>query len=361
MKIPWALPNINQDDKSAVLHVLKSNWLTMGPEVKRFEKNLSSYLNIDFAIGTNTGTGALDIALKCLDITKGDEIIIPALTYIAVGNVVLYNQGIPIFVDVDKTFNINTSLIEEKITERTKAIINVDFGGNVTNYNELQRISNEYNIPLIVDGANSLGSEYHGSKCCTHGLINTTSFHAAKILTTIEGGMIFTNNKDLYLKAQAIRSQGEIKKYDHKFLGNNYRMMDIVAGFGNAQFMRFKNTLKNRREKVAYYKKHLRNVRFPKELKDTINCNLFFLILTKYRNQLYNYLKAHGIETRITYPKPINEQQIFREYSKEVFPMAKELSQKVISLPLYHTLTKNDQDYIIEKINEFMMKKNIIN
>ena len=354
MKIPWALPNITEEDKLAILRVLESNWLSMGPEVKKFEKNISSYLDIKYAIGTNTGTGALDIALKCIDVSKGDEIIIPALTYIATGNVVLYNQAIPKIVDVDETFNIDTSLIEEKITNRTKAIINVDFGGNASNYYELQKISDNYNIPLITDGANSFGSEYHGKKCCTHGLLNTTSFHAAKILTTIEGGMILTNNKELFLKAKAIRNQGEIKKFNHKFLGNNYRMMDIVACIGNSQFNRFGNLLKSRKEKVAYYKRHLKYVRFPKGLDNTINCNFFFLILTKKRDKLNHYLNIHGIETRITYPKPINEQYLFRKFSKEVFPMAKKLSREVLSLPLYHELTKIKQNYIIVKINEFM-------
>jgi perosamine synthetase len=353
MKIPWAIPDFQDKDKKAVLRVLRSNWLSMGSEVKSFEKNISSYLNIKYSIAVNNGTSALDTALKCLGIKRRDEVIIPALTYIATGNAILYNQGTPIFVDIDDTLNINTSLIKEKITDRTKAIINIDLGGNVSNYKELTRISKEYDVPLVVDGAQSLGSEYHGVKCCTHGLVNTTSFHTAKPLTTIEGGMVLTEKKDLADKAKAIRNQGETSKYFHEFLGNNYRMTDLVAAIGNSQLRRFNNTLKQRRIKAEYYRKNLMDVEFPRQLTKTISNNFFFLILVNNRDKMNVYLNKHGIETRITYPMPINRQPIFKSYSKEVFPVAEDISQRVISLPIYPQLTLEQQDYIIEKINKF--------
>jgi perosamine synthetase len=353
MRIAWAVPNFQNADKKAVIRVLKSNWFTMGNEVKKFEKNLSTYLDIKYSIAVNTGTAALDTALKCLGITVGDEVIIPGLTYIATGNAILYNHGTPIFVDIDRTLNIDTSLIEEKITDKTKAIINIDLGGNASNYSELQRISKQYNIPLIVDGAQSLGSKYHGRKCCTHGIINTTSFHAAKILTTVEGGMVCTNNKEIFLHAQAIRNQGDISKFDHKYLGNNYRMIDLLAAIGNMQIERLGETLKIRKEKVNYYKENLKNVNYPEELKNTENCYFLFLILTDNRDDLNQHLNKNGIDTRITYPMPINEQLVFKKYSMEILPVAKRVSQKIISLPLYHSLTRNEQDYIIKKINAF--------
>lgn len=351
MKIPWAIPNLHEEDKKAVMKVLDSGWLTMGNEVKSFEKKLSSYLNINHAIAVNNGTSALDIALKCIDISQGDEVIIPALTYISTGNVVLYNHGTPIFVDIDDTLNIDTSLIEERITDKTKAIINIDLGGNPSNYSELQKIPKKYQIPLVVDGAQSLGSTYNSTKCCTHGLINTTSFHAAKILTTIEGGMVLTDDMNIHQKAQAIRNQGDVSKFDHKYLGNNYRMIDLVATIGNKQIERFEETLKIRREKALYYKEQLKNIEYPKELPNTSSCYFFFLILTDNRDQLNQHLNKHGIETRITYPLPINEQPVFRKYSTEVFPKAKEVSEKILSLPIYHSLTEEEQNYIVENIN----------
>lgn len=354
MNIPWSVPNFQKEDEESIKKVIKSGWFSMGPEVEKFEKNVSSYLGVNYAVAVNSGTAALDIALKCIGINEGDEVIIPALTYVATGNAVLYNHGTPIFVDVDDTLNIDTSFIEEEITEKTKAIINIDLGGNVSNYSNLKKISRTYNIPLIVDGAQSFGSEYRGEKCCTHGVINTTSFHAAKILTTIEGGMVFTEKEEFFDKAKAIRNQGEITKYEHHYLGNNYRMIDLIAAIGNKQIQRFDTTLKERKKKVDYYKESLKNVRYPKERSNTINCYFFFLILTEKRDKLNRFLNKNGIGTRITYPMPINEQPVFKKYSREVFSMAKEISQKVISLPLYHMLTREQQDYIIKKINSFV-------
>lgn len=353
MKIPWSIPNFGKNDIDSINKVLKSGWLTMGGEVKKFESKLASYLNIKHAIGVNTGTAALDIALKCIGIKRGDEVIIPSLTYVATGNAVLYNNGIPVLVDIDDTLNVNTLLIEDSITEKTKAIINIDLGGNVSNYSELIKISKKHDIPLIVDGAQSLGSEYHGTKCCTHGLINTTSFHSAKILSTVEGGMIFTNDKRLEELARSIRNQGEGKKYHHPYLGNNYRMTDITAAIGNSQITRFEETLKNRKKKAIYYIENLKNVEFPRELKNTYNSHFFFLILTKNRDKLNNYLNKNGIDTRITYPMPINEQPPFKKKNDKVFPVAKKISQEIISIPIYASLTQKQQEYIIRKINSF--------
>ena len=353
MKIPWSVPNIQDSEKEAIKKVIDSGWLSMGKEVKRFEEKVASYLNINYSIAVNNGTSALDIALKCIEFGKNDEIIMPALTYIATGNSILYNHCKPVFVDIDNTLNIDTSLIEEKITENTKALINIDLGGNPSNYDNLLNISRKNNIPLIVDGAQSFGSEYKGKKCCTHGLLNTTSFHAAKILTTIEGGMVFTDNEELKNKAQILRNQGETSKYMHNYLGNNYRMTDLAASIGNSQMDRLDSTLKDRKSKADYYKENLKNIEYPEELSDTKNCYFFFLILVNNRDKLNNYLNKNGIETRITYPLPINEQQIFKKYSKEVFPVAKKISKRVISLPIHHNLTINEQDYIIKKINDF--------
>jgi len=353
MKVQWSLPNIQKEDIQALKKVIKSGWFSMGPEVKKFEEKVASYLHINYSIGVSNGTAALDVALKCLDIKNGDEIILPALTYIATGNAVLYNNATPVFVDIDHTLNIDTSLIEEKITDRTKAIMNIDLGGNPSNYKELLRISKKHNIPLVVDGAQSFGSEYHGRKCCTHGLLNTTSFHSAKILTTIEGGMVLTEDEELSLKARSIRNQGEISKYVHQYLGNNYRMIDFLAVLGGPQLERMKETVKQRKKKVKYYKENLKNAEYPKELPNTFNCNFFFLILVDNRDKLNKYLNSNGIETRITYPIPINEQPIFRRYSKENFLVSKEISERVISLPIHHKLSIQQQDFIIKKINKF--------
>jgi perosamine synthetase len=354
MNIPWAIPDLQDEDRQAAVDVLQSNWLSMGSVVKKFEKSLSTYLNIRYAIATNNGTSALDIALKCLDIKKGDEVIIPALTYIATGNGVLYNNATPIFVDIDETLNIDPLKIEEKITDKTKAIINIDFGGNANDYTLLEKISNTYDIPLVVDGAHSLGAAFKDKKCCSHGIINTTSFHAAKILTTIEGGMIFTNNTEIYEKSLQIRNQGESTKYIHNYLGNNYRMTDFIAAIGLNQVQRLDNTIKMRRKKAQFYIENLKNVKFPKTLPNTVNCYLFFPILTDKRDQLYTYLQKEGIETRITFPIPIYEQPIFKKYKTNRCINTEKTSQTILSLPIYTKISSEKQEYIVRKINDYL-------
>lgn len=353
-KIPWTIPNFQKQDINSMKRVLETGWLSMGKEVEKFEKMVCSYLSIRYGVAVNNGTSALDVALKCLDIKNGDEVIIPAFTYVATGNAVVYNHAKPVCVDIDGTLNIDPFLIEEKITDKTKAIMNIDFGGNVSNYSELLRISKKYNIPLVVDGAQSLGCEYHKKKCCTQGLINTTSFHAAKIITTIEGGMVFTKNKKLYQKAQILRNQGQTSRYHHSYLGNNYRMIDVVAAMGTSQMTRFQKTLQKREVKAHYYKEHLKNVEYPKELKDTKNSYFLFIILTNKRDQLNKHLNKNGIETRINYPTPVNEQSVLKKYSQEVFQKSKEAAQRVLSLPISHNLSRVQQDYIIKKINTFL-------
>jgi perosamine synthetase len=338
--VPWTIPNFQKEDIDSMKRVLDSGWLSMGNEVKLFEKQVALFLNTKYAIATNNGTSALDIALKCIDIKMGDEVIVPAFTYIATANAVKYNRGTPVYADIDTTLNISSYSIEEKITSKTKAVITIDYGGNPSNYDKLLRITREHSVPLIVDGAQSLGSEYHNKKCCTHGLINTTSFHAAKILTTIEGGMLFTNNKLLCEKAQCIRNQGQKGRYNHIMLGNNYRMIDVVAGMGVSQIKRFKKTLEDRKKKVLYYRENLKNVTYPIELKNTKNCYFLFLIAVEKRDKFNRYLNRNGIETRVY--KPLDNQCL-----------AKQASEKIISLPLYCGITMEQQDYVIEKVNSF--------
>ena len=323
MRVPWVIPNFQEQDINAIKKVMKTKWFTMGPEVKKFEDAVSSYLRIKYAVAVNNGSSALDVALKCINLHKSDEVIIPALTYIATANAIANNQAVPILVDINNTLNIDPTLIEEKITDKTKAIMNIDFGGNVSDYTILLRLCKKHNIFLIVDGAQSFGSQHYQDMCCTHGFINTTSFHAAKILTTIEGGMVFTTNRKMFQKAQMIRNQGQSMRYIHPLIGNNYRMTDINAAMGNSQMKRIKVTLLHRANLANYYKDHLENITFPNELANTKHNHLFFSILTDKRDKLMKYLSKNGIETRIHYPCPLNKQPIY--YTPEVYTRATEV------------------------------------
>lgn len=353
MRIPLTIPDIRSEDHKEVLRILQSTWISMGPEVKRLEKNLSEYLGMPYAVAVNNGTAALDVALKTIGIKKGDEVIIPGLTYVATGHVVLYNNATPVFVDVDDTLNINPDIIEESITDNTKAIINIDYGGNPSDYDKLLKVSQKHGMPLIVDGAQSLGALYKGEKCCTHGLVNTLSFSSTKLLTTGEGGMVFTSRKDIADKARLIRFHGEDTKYIHVCLGNNYRMTDIHAVLGNCQFPRLNEIIQGRIKKALFYRDSLTDIAFPKQLNDTSNTYFFFLVLVDDRNRLAKYLYENGVGTRSPYPLPLNEQPSLKEYGTGVLSMAKLYSKQVLALPMYHSLSEEQQSYVIGLINKF--------
>lgn len=321
-------------------HVLDSKWLSMGPEVETFEQNMGKHLGIKHAIAVNNGTSAVDTMMKCIGITKGDEIIIPSLTYIATANAIIYNQGIPVYADVDTTLNLKPSSVKEYITDNTKAIMNIDYGGNPADYQGLQKIAKKHDILLITDGAQSLGSKYHGRPCIGHGLMTSTSFHQAKIMTTIEGGMVFTDDDDLAYKARCIRNQGQTARYIHTYLGNNYRMIDVIAAMGNTQLQRLPDTVYERHQKAMYYKEHLQGVDYPIEHHNTYNSYFFFNIIVKHRDQLMNHLLKYGVETRCSI-----------ELSPQ--PYTKEIAHHLLALPLYNKLTLEEQNYVIRTVNDF--------
>ena len=356
MKIPWAIPNIQREDKTLVKRVIDSSWYGMGRIVKLFEEKMSNSVGRKYAIAVNNGTSALEVLMRALNISENDEVIVPALSFIASANAVKLIGAKPIFVDVDKYMNIDTKKIKKAITKKTKLIMAVDLTGNPCNYGALIKISKKYNIKLIVDGAQSLGSRYNGKSCLAYGIASTTSFHAAKIITTIEGGMIFTDNQELAKRIYAIRNHGESEeKYIHTSIGGNYRLTDVLAAFAVKQIDRFEKTLKNRKEKVQEYKIRLsKNIKVLNTRKDGNSCYFIFLLLVKNRDKLAEFLKSKEIETRKIYPFPIPFQPSYSEKGK--YPIAERFSKTSLSLPLYEGLSLKKINYICKQVNSFNQK-----
>ncbi|NQT46518.1 MAG: DegT/DnrJ/EryC1/StrS family aminotransferase, partial [Candidatus Omnitrophica bacterium] len=226
-KIPWADPWLDKCEVAAINAVLESRWLGMGARVAEFEDKMHQYIGVKHALAVSNGTVALDLALKVLGVGPGDEVIIPAMTYVATAHAVLYQHARPVFADIElKTFNIEPASVERLITKKTKCIVYIDYGGNPADSVGLQEISERYAIPLLQDGAQSLGGGYNGNRLCKQGTISTTSFHIAKLMTTIEGGMIFTDDEKIAQDLRMMRNQGEDpqRKYIHRVLGTNARM-----------------------------------------------------------------------------------------------------------------------------------------
>ena len=356
MNVPWAIPNIKDEDIRYVKQVLDSGWYTMGKQVKKLEEDMSKYVGVKNAIATNNGTTALEVMFRTVNIKPGDEIIVPAHSYIASATAVRLVGATPVFVDVDMYMNIDPESINDAITDKTKAVLAVDLTGNPCDYDKLENKCKENDIMLLVDGAQSLGSTYKNKSCIANGIMSTTSFHAAKVLTTVEGGMVFTNNNELAEIARAIRTQGESgEKYVHKYLGGNYRMTDISAAFAIKQLERYNITLKERKAKVDYYKKLLGDVvAFVDARQESISCNFIFPILHYDCDGLAKFLNENGIGTRRIYPMTIPQQPIFNV--KKSYPLAEWFCQKTLSLPLYADLTFKQIEYVCDKVKEHVKK-----
>jgi perosamine synthetase len=354
MKIPWAIPNTKPEDVEYVKEILDSGWYTMGKVVRLLEEKMAGYVGAKHGIAVNNGTIALEVVLRSLNIGENDEVIVPAFSYIASATSVNLAGAKPVFIDVDKSMTINPDLIDDKVTKKTKAVMAVDLTGSPCNYDLLNKKCEELGLTLIVDGAQSLGSIFNDKSCISYGLMGTTSFHAAKIITTVEGGMIFTDDDNLSNIARAVRTHGEgEEKYVHKFLGGNYRMTDISAGFGIKQIDRYDKTLKERAEKVELYKKLLRNIiEFLEVRNNSVSCNFIFPIFYEKREELASFLKAKGVDTRKIYPMTIPQQPIYN--IKESYPVSEWFCDRTLSLPLYADLASEQIKYVCENIREFV-------
>ncbi len=360
MRVPWAMPYIGKEELDEVIDTVKSTWVTMGPKVKRLESEISGYIGVKHGIAVNSGTAALDVALKMIDIQPGDEVIIPAMAYIATANAVLYQHARTVLADIDPaTYTIDPDDVSRKITSKTKCIMPIDYGGQGADYDALMRIAEEHKVHLVVDGAASIGGEYKGRKLCSFGEIATTSFHAAKVMTTIEGGMVFTSDDELANRARIIRNQGEDPKakYYHTLLGHNYRMTDLYASIGLAQFKRLDDIIRKRASLAEYYTQNLRGYADAIELPYVAphNKHAWFLysVLVDNCDEVEIYLRSKGVDTRRSWPLPIYKQPIYQDaFHDASYPVAEKVSKRILNLPMYYAMTQEEQDYVIKHLKD---------
>lgn len=358
IRIPWAKPELGEEELNEVVDSFKSNWLTMGSKVNKLEREFSLFLSVPHAIAVSNGTVALDLVLKAIGIEPGDEVIVPAMTYFATASSVSYQNAVPVFVDIEReTFNLDPECIPEAITEKTKAIIFIDYGGNPSDCDAIAKVGQKYNVKVLQDGAQSLGAVYKGKPMGAQAEISTMSFHAAKIMTTIEGGMIFTYNESFKKDILSRRNQGESEngKYMHITLGTNARMTDLTAGIGLAQFRKLPVFLKERRRVAGMYNKLFAQredkIFFSRERKDCRNAYFFYPILINDRDRVACALREkYGIDTRIAYPMPVYKQEVYSsgklKYRKMECPVAEEVTSKILNLPIFPSMT----DDMIEQV-----------
>lgn len=355
--IPVCEPKLAGNEWKYVSKCLRSNWISSaGGFIAKFENAFKRYCSARYALACSSGTAALHLALAALGIKNRDEVIVPTFTMIATANAVTYLGAKPVFVDAEPvTWNIDTAKIEAKITKRTKAIIAVHTYGFPADMDKIMSIAKKHNLFAIEDAAEAHGAEYKGRRVGSIGDVSCFSFYANKIITTGEGGMVTTNNKEIAKRVKILRDHAfsEERHFWHKYLGYNYRMTNLQAAIGLAQIERFKSLVEARIRNARYYNLLLKDVKgigFPPEAKGIKNVFWMYSILIEdvfglTRDALRAYLAQRGIETR-TFFIPIHLQPIYFEARNRSFPVALELCRKGIYLPSAATLTKKDIEYV---------------
>lgn len=356
---------IDDDDIEKVIEVLKGDYLTTGPYVKEFEEKVANYVGTKYAVAVSNGTAALHMACYAAGIKEGDEVLVSSITFAASSNCVLYCGGTPVFVDIDpKTYNIDIEDIKRKITEKTKAIIAVDFTGQSVEIDKIMEIAEEYNLIVIEDGAHSLGSEYKGRKVGTKAHMTEFSFHPVKPITTAEGGMIVTNDEDLYEKMMLFRTHGITRNlrlmnenhgpwyYEQVDLGYNYRITDLQCALGSSQMDKIDRFVNIRRDIVKRYNEAFENLEeivTPYEPEYSNSGWHLYVIkvieekLRVSRKEIFEALLTENIGVNVHY-LPVYFHPYYKTlgYNKGLCPNAEELYSRMISLPIHPSMSGDD-------------------
>ncbi len=372
-KVPLFKMYWDEQDIVAVTKVIKrGSYWTMGPEVQTLEENIADFIGKKQGISFNSGTSALHATLMAYGIKNGDEVIVPSFTFIATANVVVLTGASPIFADIEKqSYALDPEDVKEKITHKTKAIIPIHYGGGPCKHiKALQEIAEDHHLILIEDAAESLGAKIHKERVGTFGDAAMFSFCQNKVITAGEGGMVVTDSKTIAEKLNLIRSHGRVESKEGYFAtthdldyiqaGYNYRLPSINAALILSQFKKFNKIIQMRREKAAYYTKKLsqiQDVRTPAESKDDYHVYQLYTIelpTKKTRDHLQQHLTRARVMTKV-YFEPIHLKTYYTKefhYKKNDLPVTEEMAEKVITLPLYPTLTKKEMDYIVSVIEK---------
>ncbi|MFC3886636.1 UDP-4-amino-4,6-dideoxy-N-acetyl-beta-L-altrosamine transaminase [Bacillus songklensis] len=366
---------IDEEDIQAVIKVLRGDYLTTGPEVGRFEEEIAKYVGSKYAVSFSNGTAALHGACYAAGISGGDEVITTPMTFVASANCVLYLGGSPVFADIDpKTYNINPQKIEQLITDKTKAIIPVDFTGQPADLDAIIKIAKENNLVVIEDAAHAIGAKYNGKKIGSISDMAMFSFHPVKHITTGEGGVITTNSEDYYKKLLQFRTHGITRDpgllkeqhgpwyYEMQFLGFNYRMTDFQAALGISQLDKLEKFLELRKKYVEIYNeafRELREIKVPYQpaFSDS-SWHLYIVrlnmeLLNANRKQIYEALVKENIGVNVHYI-PVYMQPYYQQlgYKKGICPEAEKLYEEMITLPLFPAMEEADVYDVISAVKK---------
>ncbi len=368
-RISIASPLLNGNELAYVTDCIKTNWISsQGKYVKQFENQFTNYHDNYYALAVSNGTTALHLALESLNIGINDEVIVPDLTFAASVNAILYTGAVPILVDVDPiTWNICPNSIIKNITKRTKAIMVVHLYGNPCDMTEIQKIAEQYGLIIIEDCAEALGTYYNNKPVGVFGDVSTFSFYGNKTITTGEGGMVLFKNRDKYERGLVLRDHGmsKNKRYWHDIIGYNYRLTNLQAAIGVAQFEQLGDFV-NAKIKIAHFYydclSKYNYIQIPAQISNTINSFWLYTILVNKeapftRDDLMQYLNLCGIESRPVF-FPIHKMPPYSNYGNSInLQNSINISNSGISLPSSVNLSGKEQEYICESIIKFISEK----
>jgi len=378
--IPYGRQHIDEQDIKAVEEVLKSDFLTQGPKVKEFEEEFAKYTGAKYAVAVTNGTAALHLANLALGTREGKKVITTPITFAATANSVLYCGAQVDFADIDpKTYLIDLNKIEDKIKKLPDdyaGIIPVDLAGYPVDLEALKEIADRYGLWIIEDACHAPGAYFTGrngqKQMCGNGdlaQMSIFSFHPVKHIAAGEGGMITTNDKDLYQKLIMLRTHGITKSpglleenhggwyYEMHQLGYNYRLSDIHAALGLSQLKKLNYSLERRNEIARQYDKAFKDIEqitIPYRAENIYHAFHLYIILAEDRKGLYDYLREHNVFAQVHYI-PVHLQPYYKKlgWKKGDLPAAEAYYEKALSLPMYPTLSKDEQDYVIDLVKKF--------
>ncbi len=358
MEVKLSRPYIPEGLKERIWDVVESEWYILGERTKRFESMLAEFFGVKHAICTSSGTGALFLSLKALGIGEGNEVLVPSLTAFPTVEAVFHTGAKPVFVDIDEFYCMDPEDAKSKVTERTRVIMPVHLYGQPANIDGIKDLAEEFGLYIVEDNCQAHGAEYRGKRTGSFGVCGCISFYPSKNLTVFgDGGAILTDDDKLAEKLRMLRNHGRKEKYTHEMVGYNMRFNEIQAEIGIAQLEALPWITERRRKIARIYKEELSDlpIKLPSEREGVKHVHHLFVIETEKRDELMDHLKKMGIQTGIHYPIPCHMQPGTEKAlgKQPALERTEDAVKKILSLPIYPTMTKNELSRVIDGVKSF--------